>query len=261
MDNLNYYKKLTNLKVFAELSWNIPEQKTGRISLIGGNSQNFAFIIKNAEKMQNQFPIKELQVVLPDALKNKVPPLPNFIFTKSTDSGSFAKSDELNHSFASSDFNILLGDFSKNSATCIAMSDALRNSSAPSIITRDTIDLLLPEMPNLIERDNLFIVGTMAQMQKLFRAVYYPKMLLLSMPLMQAVETLHKFTLSYSCTILTLFENQLIISYSGQVVSIPLISTSYTPLSLWDGELAGKIAVMNLFTPGKPLEATIASLA
>lgn len=260
MEALSYYKKLTNLKDYAALSWNIPEQKTGKVSLIGGNAQSFAFIIKNAEKLQTKFPIKELQVILPDALKNKVPPLPNFFFSKSTESGSFAKSDELKKSFASTDFNVLLGDFSKNSATCIAISDALKDSSTPCILTRDSIDLLLPEMPNLIERENLFIVGTMAQMQKLFRAVYYPKMLLLSMPLMQAVETLHKFTLSYPCTIMTLFEDQLIISYSGKVVSVPLTSTLYTPLSLWDGELAGKIAVMNLFNPGKSLEATIASL-
>ena len=260
MEKFDYYKKIEDLKQYQELSWNIPEQKSGKISLIGGNSQSFSNIIKNAEFLQQKFPIKNLNIVLPDSLKNKLPPLPNFVFTEATESGSFAKSDALNATFSSSDFNVLLGDFSKNSATCVAIANALKSSSVPTVFARDSIDLLLPEMVNIIEKDNLFFIGTMAQFQKLFRAVYYPKMLLLSMPLMQAIENLHKFTLSYPCTIITFFENQIIIANSGKVVSIPISKTNYTPLSLWNGELAEKIAAMNLFSPEKPLEATISSL-
>ncbi|MBQ3352176.1 hypothetical protein IJG91_00720 [Candidatus Saccharibacteria bacterium] len=260
MEKFDYYEKIENLKKYQELSWNIPEQKNGKISLIGGNSQSFSNIIKSAESLQQSFPIKDLSIILPDSLKNKLPPLPNFVFASSTESGSFAKSDILDNALKNSDFNILLGDFSKNSATCIAIAEALKSSDNPTIFARDTIDLLLPEMVNIIEKENLFIIGTMAQLQKLFRAVYYPKMLLLSMPLMQVVENLHKFTLSYPCTILTFLENQVIIANNGKVAGIPIGSTSYTPLSLWDGELAGKIAAMNLFNPGKPLEATISGL-
>lgn len=260
MEKFDYYEKIEDLNKYQELSWNIPEQKSGKISLIGGNSQSFSNIVKNAEILQQKFPIRDLSIVLPDSLKNKLPPLPNFVFADSTESGSFAKSDALNIAFSSSDFNILLGDFSKNSATCVAIADALKTSETPTIFARDTIDLLLLEMVNMIEKDNQFFIGTMAQLQKLFRAVYYPKMLLLSMPLMQAIENLHKFTLSYPCTIITFFENQIIVASSGKVVSVPISKTSYTPLLLWDGELAGKIAAMNLFNPEKPLEATISSL-
>ncbi len=261
MEKLDYFTKQTDTKLFQDLEWNVPEQKTGVISIIGGNSENFSTIIHSAEKLTSTYPLKTVNLLLPESLKSKLPPLPGLIFLPATDSGSIAKSSVLNDYIGSSDFALFLGDFSKNSETSIAISDALKNTSAPALITRDTIDLILPEMPDLIERDHLFIMGSLAQMQKLFRAVYYPKVLLLSMPLIPVVEALHKFTLSYHCTILTLHAEQIIVAHHGKVISVPLQDTSYSPISIWNGELASKIAANNLFSKGQPLEATIFSIS
>ncbi|MBQ3469860.1 hypothetical protein IJH16_02730 [Candidatus Saccharibacteria bacterium] len=262
MEKMDYWKKDLFPKEYQNLEWNIPEQKTGTISIVGGNSQNFSSIIKSAEFLQQTYPINTLKIILPDSLKTKLPPLETAIFTPSTSSGSFDKSPLLSDSLKNTDFNILLGDFSKNSATTIAISDAIKSSTSKILLARDTIDLLGPEMANIVDREEgLFIIGSMIQLQKMFRAIYYPKVLLLSMPIMQAVEALHKFTLSYPVTIFTFHQEKIIIANAGEVATVPISSTPYTPISIWSGNIACKIAMMNLYTPGKPLEATIAALS
>ena len=261
MEKFNYWHKIENLEQFSDLAWNIPEQKTGTINIIGGNSNNFANVIRTAEFLLASFPIKNLSIILPDVLQNKLPTMPNLVFLPSTDSGSLAKSSRLNDFVATADFSLLIGDLSKNSATTIALSDAIKQSSQPVLLTRDSIDLLLPEMNNIIERKNLFIVGSVAQLQKLLRSVYYPKMLLLSMPLVSAIEVLHKFTLSYQTTILTFHQNQIIIAANGEINTFPIEKSSFTPISLWNGQLAAKIAANNLFSPGQTLAATTFSIS
>ena len=256
MQKLDYWHKITDKKPYSDLEWNIPEQKTGRVNLIGGNSNSFAVVAKTAGFITDTFPVKDLNVILPDSLRGKIPPIPGVNFSASTDSGSFAKSPLLNEYVGSADFSIFIGDLSKNSATSIAISEAIKNSDRPVLLTRDSIDLISTEMINIVERENLFIVGSMSQLQKLFRAVYYPKMILLSEPLLPVIETLHKFTLSYKVTILTFHQEQIIVAHNGNINTIPIGNTTYTPLSLWSGELAAKIALNNLYSPGKPLEAT-----
>ncbi|MBQ9019739.1 hypothetical protein IJ096_00190 [Candidatus Saccharibacteria bacterium] len=255
--------------------WNIPEQKSGTLTLIGGNSQNITPVIKTAEFL-TKFPLKNLRIVLPDALKTNLPPLPNVVFTPSTPTGSFAKSPELSAALADSDATLLAGDFSKNSATCIALSEALSPNQPPTspspetkesaptkqpiVWAKDTTDLLAPEAARLLEQGNITIIATIAQLQKLLRAMYYPKMLLLSMPIQPIKEVLHKFTLSYPVTILTLHESQIILVKSGEITTIPINKTPYTPLTLWTTDLPAKITALQLWNKSQPLAAAIAAL-
>lgn len=245
--------------LYDDILWSIPEQKTGVVQLIGGNSSNFSSVVRIAEDL-NRFPLKSVRILLPDALRGKLPPLPDINFAPSTTSGSFAKSEELSAAAAGADLTFFLGDLSKNSATAIAITEALKNSTKPAVITRDTVDLIAPEMPALIEKPGLIFIASMAQLQKLLRAVYYPKMLLLSMPLLPALEILHKFTLSYPCTILTFHGGNIIVAHNGKTETLPISKTNYTPLSLWSGTLAGKVAALNTWNPEKPYESTLAAL-
>lgn len=260
MEKYDYWKKNQDLKLFQDLSWNIPEQKTGVFNVIGGNSGNFSSVIHTSEYLTKTFPIKKLNILLPDSLKSKVPPFPEISFLKATESGSFDKSPLLNEFVDSADFSIFIGDFSKNSATSIAIADAIKNSEKPVLLTRDSIDLVLSEMTDLCEHDNLFLVGSLAQIQKVFRATYYPKVLLLSMPLLPIIEALHKFTLSYKVTILTFHNDQIIVANSGKIITTPIEKTGFTPITLWSGNLAINIAANNFFSPNKPLEATTFSI-
>lgn len=259
MENFKYWQK-QDKPLFSDLLWNLPEQKSGKLAIIGGNSQNFSTEAKVSEFCQHNFNLESVTTILPDSLKSKLPPLPNLIFTPATDSGSFKKSAELYSALASSDISVFLGDFSKNAETSIAISTALKTLATPAVITRDTVDLVADTAADFIEKDNLFIVASAIQLQKLFRALYYPKVILLSMPILPVVEVLHKFTLSYPTTILTFHENQILVAHNSKVISTSIEKTNYTPLSLWSGELASRIATLSLANPNLPLESTAAAV-
>ena len=257
---MDYFTKVESPPT-KDLAWNIPEQKQGAINIIGGNSQNFRTEIKISEYLSTNYPIKTINTVLPDSLQSSLPSLPNFIFLSSTDSGSFASGDELASAINSADFSLLLGDFSKNSITAQALSTACQNSEQPLLITRDTVELIADHDPGrVLLRDNIILFASMLSLQKLFRAVYYPKMLLLSQSLIQVVDALHKFTLSYPVSIITLHSEQIIIAKNGEVKAVPMSKSGYLPATFWNGELAAKILTLNLFSPDNFTDATISAI-
>lgn len=268
---MDFLHKITENE-HRELFWNIPEeQKQGSISVIGGNVNNFRTPVKVTEYLGVTFPVKTLLTVLPDALKPKLPPLENLVFLSSTESGSFASAEELKMAMKNTDFALLVGDFSKNSVTAKAVGSACdfsASKNAPELakkpqilITRDAVDLIAAVATEpLLMQENLIFFATMPQLQKLFRAVYYPKMLLLSQPLIQVAEALHKFTLSYPCSIITLHDGQILIAKNGEVFTTPLANTPYSPLSLWGGEAAARVAALNLYNPQQFAQATLAAI-
>lgn len=255
----NYFRK-QDKPLFSDLFWNLPEQKQGSMAILGGNSQSFAVVNRAVNNVSNDFPVREVVALLPDSLKNKLPPVPELMFFPSTESGSFAKSSEIFHALSSFDYSLIIGDLSKNSETEVAVAEAVKNAQKPMVITRDAIDLLSSDMGEILMQEGVVLIGSMMQMQKVLRAMYYPKMLLLSMPLMSAVEVLHKFTLSYPATILTFHEGQVLVANGGEVVATKIEQTNYSPISLWEGRLAADVAALNLFNPKKELQATAAAV-
>lgn len=257
---MNYFKKIENLPE-PDLSWNIPETKQGTVNVIGGNSQHFKTEIRVSEYMGENFPVRNLFTVLPDALKNKLPNLPNFMFLESTESGSFASDEQLAKTFDAADCNLLIGDLSKNSVTGKAVVKACVTTKKPLLITRDSVDLVAENITSqLLMNDNLIFFASMAQLIKLFRAVYYPKMLLLSQSLIQVSEALHKFTLSYPVAIVTLHNEQILLVKNGEVEVVELAKSGYSPITFWRGELACKILALNLYNPNQFMKATITAL-
>lgn len=242
---------------YEDLTWNIPEQKQGIVNIIGGNSQNFRTEVRTAEFITANYPIKEVRLVLPNALKNNLPDLPNLVFLPSTDSGSFNESQELNNVFNSADFNLLLGDLSKNSVTGTAVAGACRRSEKMTLLTRDTVDIVADNDPErALMNENLIFFTSMAQLQKLLRAVYYPKMLLLTQSLIQVSEVLHKFTLSYPIKLVTLHDGQILLAENGAIRVVSIEESGYSPVTIWSGELAAKITLLNLFNPNNFLPAS-----
>lgn len=247
---------------YKDLYWNIPEeQKLGSVLVIGGSGMNFRTVVKVSEFLTNTFPLKEVKAALPDGLKSKLPPLDNLMFLKTTEAGSFSNTEEIKSALDSVDFSLLVGDFSKSNVTSKAISVALQNSEKPALITRDTIDLLAGEgMEKLLMRENLIFFASTIQWQKVFKSVYYPKMLMASSSLMQIAEAFHKFTLSYPMQVVVLHEGQILVAKNGLVKVVPLEKTGFSPLTLWNGEMAGKIMTLNLYNPDKFIEATVAAL-
>lgn len=258
---MDFLKKITD-NPYQDLYWNIPEeQKRGTVSVIGGNGLNFRTTIKTAEFLTDRFPIKDIRVVLPDTLKSKLPPVENLIFLKTTDVGSFADSSELNSIIDNADFSLVVGDLSKNSITAKAMAEALTESKKPVLITRDAVDLIAEVKPEqILMRNDLIIFGSLVQWQKIFKSIYYPKILMPSESLMQVAEAFHKFCLSYPVQAILLHDGQILICKNGNVEVVPLAKSGYLPLTIWSGEMAGKIMALNLYNPDKFIEASVAGI-
>jgi hypothetical protein len=96
-----------------------------------------------------------------------------------------------------------------------------------------------------------------AQLQKLFQNVYYPKVLTFSMQLTQLVDALHKFTITYPCTIMVLHKEYIVIASGGDVTT----TDWQNPMAIWRGSVAAKAASYWLWNPSSPLMAATASIA
>ena len=247
---------------YKDLYWNIPEeQKKNEVAVIGGNGQSFKTPMKTAEYIAGEFPLKEVKVALPDVLKPKLPPLDNLVFLKTTDTGSFADAEEIKKVVENVDFSLMVGDMSKNAITAKIFGTAISESKKPVMLTRDAVDLATEgKMEKILMRENLTIFGSIAQWQKIFKSVLYPKILQPSQSLLQVAEAFHKFTLSYPVQVITFHDGQILVCKNGKVAVVPLIQTTYSPLTIWSGELASKIVGLNVYNPDKFIEATVAAV-
>ncbi len=257
---MDYFEKLES-NPYEDLKWNIPEKKQGSVNVVGGNAGHFRTEIKTAEFIAGSYPVEDVRLLLPDALKGKIPEMPNFYFLPSVESGGFSESQELIDSFNKVDFNLVIGDLSKNKVTGKAIQSAVKSSEKMILITRDAVDLLTENAPDRwLMNENIRIMASMAQLMKLLRAVYYPKMILMSSSLVQVADVLHKFTLSYPVGIVTLHNGQVLAAENGIVKVVDLTQTGYSALSFWNGEVAGKIVGMNLYNPSKFVEASMGAI-
>lgn len=256
---MDYFEKLDN-NPYEDLYWNIPEQKRGTINIVGGNSQSFRTEVKVAEYIVENYPLQKVNTILPDALKTKLPQVDSFEFLPSTAAGSFADTKRLTDIVNAADYSIIVGDLSKNTVTGKVIANACESSDRPVLVTRDTVDLLAETgSSKTLLNDNICIMGSLAQLQKVLRAVYYPKILILSQSLTQVAEVLHKFTLSYPVNIVTLHNGQIMIAKNGIVKAVPIEKSGYSPIMLWNGELAAKITALNIYNPHDFIAATIAA--
>lgn len=260
MDLAYWQRQESSKPLFPDIEWSKPEQRSarGRLGIIGGNKLGFAGV---AESYGTALAAGagEVRVLLPDALRKAIPStMTDVRFGATTPSGSLGR-DALAEMQALSQWStvlLLCGDAGRNSETAVAYSDLLRHYTGPLVITRDAIDLVKNDSAALINRPDTLLVVSFAQLQKLFQSVYYPKMLVFSMQLLQLVEAVHKFTVTYPVTIAVLHRDTLIVAHDGRVTT----TTWENPMAIWRGITAARAATYWLWNPGQPLEAVTASL-
>lgn len=256
-----YWRTQTSTKpLFPDIEWAKPEQRhgAGRLAIVGGNKLGFAGVAE-AYSRSLASGIGSARVLLPDALKKAIPPtITDTIFGPTTLSGGLSKnaSGELAALGAWASGVLFVGDAGRNSETAILYEDFLRQTSGPIILTRDAVDLVKNSAHVLVERDHTLLVVSFAQLQKLFQAVYYPKILTFSMQLAQLVDALHKFTVTYPVTITVLHKDHLVVAHAGDVTTTPWDNA----MAIWRGSVATTAACYWLWNPTKPLEAITASL-
>ncbi len=257
----DYWKQQQPTKpLFPDIEWSKPEQKTsrGRLGIIGGNKLGFAGVAESYSTSLSTG-AGEVRVLLPDCLRKSIPPsMTDVIFAPCNPSGSLSRDalPDLTALGVWASCLLLAGDAGRNSETAIAYSDLIRNYTGQLVITRDAVDLVKNDSEALVNRPNTVLIVSFAQLQKLFQAVYYPKMLTFSMQLLQLVEAVHKFTVTYPVTIAVLHRDTLIVAHDGEVVT----TKWETPLAIWRGITAARAATYLMWTPSQPLQAIATSL-
>ena len=260
MEHTYWQKQSAAKPLFPDIAWSRPERRTqaGKLGIVGGNKLGFAGV---AESYGTAYEagVGSVKVLLPDALKKTVPPsILDALFAPSTVSGGLAKDAlaELRAMGSETDALLFVGDAGRNSETAIVYEQFLQEYTKPVTLTRDAIDLVKNNTKLVVERPSTILVASFAQVQKIFQAVYYPKMLTFNMQLMQLVEALHKFTITYPVTIATLHKDTLVIAHDGQIVT----QAWENPMAIWRGTVAARAAAWWLWNPEKPLEAVATSV-
>jgi len=256
-----WQKQLPGKALYPDIEWQKPEQKAlaGKLLLVGGNAHGFAAV---AQAYQDALAAGagECRVVLPAALKKAIDPLAlDCVYVPTNISGGITKDalPQLKAAAAWADAMLFIGDAGRNSETAIVYEQLLQAFPDKTyLVTRDALDLLKNMWPTLLQQQKTVLIATFAQLQKIFQAVYYPKTLLFSMQLTNVVEAVHKFTVTYSATVVVFHQNQLIVAKNGAVTTTPWEN----PLLIWRGSVAAKAAVYAMQHPGSTLQAITASL-
>lgn len=250
----DYWKKQDAAKpLFEEVLWNKPEQKSkaGKLLIIGGSAHGFRAVV-NAYQSAIENGAGQVKVVLPDILKKKLPTDFNEgVFLPSNDGGGFSMDglNELLETANWADVILLAGDTGMNSETAVMHQKLLTKINKPIVATRDAVDLLLEDAEITANTENLSLIMTFSQTQKLFQKVYYPKVLTFSMNLFNFVECLHKFTTTYPSAIATYHQESLIASQNGEIVT----QKADGQLGIIDGSIATKTATYLLWTHSNSL--------
>ncbi len=260
--NIDYWQRQApGQPLFPDIEWQKPEQKSlaGKLLIIGGNAHGFAAVAQ-AYQDAKKAGVGECRVVLPDALKKAIDPLAlDCVFVPTNASGGITKDAlaPLKAAAAWADGLLLIGDAGRNSETAIVYEQLLHAfPNKTTIITRDALDLIKTIWPDLLQRPSTVLIVTFAQLQKIFQAVYYPRTLLFSMQLTNAVDTLHKFTITYPTVIVAFHQNQLIVARNGQITT----TAWENPMLIWRGSVAAKAVVYATQFPSQLAEAITTAL-
>ena len=144
-----------------------------------------------------------------------------------------------------------VGDAGRNSQTAIVYEELIKKSEIPVVLTRDAIDLVQNSFQEILDNPHVVFIASLAQVQKIFRAIFYPKMITFSIQLSQLVEALHKFTITYPVTICVFHADNLIIAHSGEVVT----QKWDAPMAIWRGTVGARAASYLIWSPKAPLAA------
>lgn len=254
-ENLDYWHRQGTKKLYSDIDMMAPEQRrfAGKLLIIGGNKGMF-FAVASALEAAKKFGIGEVRALMPDALKNQVPSTPELYFAEAEASGAFGRLalQEMLRQAEWADAVLLIGDSGKNAETSLVFAEFMDKCQKPVYITRDATETVTPSAADWAMRDyETGLLLTMPQLQKMLRAMYYPKVITLSMPTNQLVETLHKFTLSYPVTVATYHNDLIVIAEKGEVVTQSISDTNLTPISLWSGALLVQAVVARLWNSEK----------
>lgn len=256
-----YWRKQTHDKpLFPDVEWSKPERRdqAGKLLIVGGNKLGFSAVAEGYQQSL-ETGVGQVKVLVPDCLKGTIPStLLDVSFGACTPSGGLSKEalPELRAASEWADATLLIGDAGRNAETALLYEEFIRSYDKPLTATRDAIDLVKNNPSLLVDRPDTLLVVSFAQLQKMIAGVYYPKIITFNMQLMQLVETLHKFTITYPSTVMTLHKEMLIVAHGGEVIT----QEWHEPMAIWRGSVATRAACYWLWNNDMTLPGVTQSL-
>lgn len=254
MEDTYWHKQTKGAPLYPDMLWSRPENRAhaGKLLIAGGTAHGFAApALAYTETVAAG--VGTSRVLLPDAIKEVARhALETVEFAPSTPSGSFSRkalAEFIDHGLWA-DAVLLAGDFGRNSETAIVIETFLQKYSGLTIITHDAVDYLYAPAKLVIARDKTSLVLTIAQLQKLAKAIGYPHAVTFAMGILQLVAWLHEFTLLYPITIVTKHLDIIYVAHKGFVTTTKLLNG----LKIWRVSTAGYVSVWQLQNPNKQLE-------
>jgi len=150
------------------LEWLIPEQrsKRGNFSVIGGDKNHITRVQETYSLLEAKKPAS-VNILVPKSWRKFLETNPNAHFTEADVSGGFALSAEATiiERISRSDGTIFPGDLGRNSQTAQAIERAILQTSAPIVLSGDSLELI-PNL-SLLDRKNTTLVCNFGQFQRL----------------------------------------------------------------------------------------------
>ena len=220
-----WYKQQADKPYFEDLVWSKPEnrQHSGKILIVGGNKHSLmAPGIAYLSTMKAG--AGTAHVLLPDAVRKTIgKSFDEGEFAPSNPSGSFSK-NALGQVLDSADWAdavLLAGDFGRNSETAILLEDVIDKYSGSLVIGEDGLDYFVSDIGKLTNRDNVVIVASFSQLQKMTRAGMPSVIVQHSMSLQALVGLLNSWSRETKVKLLTYHNGNLIYADGGLVSTTP----------------------------------------
>lgn len=289
--NQTYWHKQGEKPLFPDLLWARPETKmaAGKLLVVGGHAQSFAAPAE-AYAAAERAGAGTVRVMLPDSLQKTVGKLfPAAEFAPSNPSGGFATSAlaELLDTSQWSDGVLLAGDLGRNSESLAMLENFVGKYTGRLTITKDIADYFCSQPQSLFSRTRrhserseespppsdsvgsrrsfagaqddqsmTLLVITMGQLQKLGASLKQPYAFTSDLGIMQLVELLHHFTLSFpNLCIITRHQNLYVIAVKGTICTSPAPQEKL----VWRVMITASAATWWLQNPSKPFEALTTS--
>ena len=200
-----------------DANWYRPERRdqAGKIAIIGGNSHEFSRT-QAAFSAALTMGFGEVRVILPKKLQKHIPPLEGVCFAAATATGSFAHEalPELSEHIRWADCIYFPGELSKNAETTVLFNTLLSQSSKPTALSHDSIDLVTDT-----STESVHLVATVGQLQKLGTKHRATSAATFSMSPTQLAEWMHAQAWLGDCT--TYIHGKLVAKLDDKVVSEP----------------------------------------
>lgn len=260
MGHTYWHKQAIEQPLFKDLMWSRPENRAqaGKLLIVGGNAHGFAAPAE-AYAEATKDGIGTARVLLPDSLRKTVGRvLETGEYAPSTPSGSFGQKTlaELVDMSAWADATLLAGDFGRNSETAIMLERFIEKYYEQLVLTQDAADYFTKTPHNLLQRENILLVISFAQLQKIAIHAHFTAAFIFGMDFLRLVEALHEFTNQHQAAIIVKHHATIFVAINGQVSTTKLERDPET----WRVKTAACAAVWWLQNPTKPFESLTTSV-